>query len=271
MERKTDRSQKPEETPAEFYASQNVKSKAEFEKWIDFAKENGAVATAPPVTRSDLGEEFEKQHPHISVRFHPTQSYNKILYTVLKLAKHQQNAGVFVAEISELLTLKDAGAILRLDELVDSEAGGREQFLAPFIQGFLSNSYGDDKKLYALPLFRSTPIIYYNMTILQDAGISLSQLPATWEELEKTLKIIKGHTGKVPFGLAGTWYDWLFESFVRQNGGALANATNPQVEFDHPTTIETLAFWKTLHDKGLMKRVKGAWKAAINGFVSFQT
>ena len=133
----------------------------------------------------------------------------------------------------------------------------------------MGNSLGDDGKYYGLPLFRSTPEIYYNMKILKKAGISEKQLPKTWDQLTKTLIKIKKSTGKPPFGLAGTWYGWLFEAFVRQNGGALSNENNTQVLFDSPATIGALNYWKKLYNQGLMDRVHD-WKATINGFVNFK-
>jgi len=82
------------------------------------------------------------------------------------------------------------------------------------------------------------------------------------------LEKFKKNTGKPAFHLASTWYGWLFESFVRQNGGALSNTTNTQVLFDSPETIEALNFLKKLHSKGLMTRSNRSWKGTINGFVA---
>ena len=210
--------------------------------------------------------EFEKQNDDIDVKFEAKGNWNDVLTDVIAITKDGGNAGVLVAEISELLTLKDANAIIPLNKLIDGETGGKKGFLKPIIPGFLANSYGDDGKLYGLPLMRSTPIIYYNMDILKESGITEKKLPKNWKDLTKMLKKIKAKTGKAPFGLAPSWFDWLFESFVRQNGGSLANKTNTQVKFDDPKTIGALKYWKSLKDQGLLFRHKGSWKAAMNGF-----
>jgi len=211
-------------------------------------------------------KDFEKEYPTIDVNFKPKSNYNDVLKSVIKLTNQKKSAGVVIAEISELLTLKDANAIIPLDELMDNEPGGRNTILNPIISGFLANSYGDDGKFYGFPLMRSTPIVYYNMDILKKAGITVDKLPKTWNELTETLEKVKSVTGMPPFTLAPEWYGWLFEVFVRQSGGALANKTNTQVQLHHPATIEALSFWKMLHDKGLMQRHKGSWKSTINRF-----
>jgi len=210
--------------------------------------------------------EFEKENPDIDIIFRPSSNYNEVLQTVIKVTNQKKSAGVAVVEISELLTLKDANAIIPLDEFMDQEPGGRNAFLKPIFPGFIANSYGDDEIFYGLPLMRSTPIIYYNMDILNKAGITVEQLPKTWDELTKALKKISTVTGKPSLILAPTWYCWLFEAFVHQNGGALANKTNTKVQFNHPGTIEALSYWKMLLDNGLMKRAVGSWKSTINGF-----
>jgi len=215
---------------------------------------------------SNMVKDFEIENPDIDVLFKPKSRYDDVLQTVIKLTQQKKSAGVAIVEISELLTLKYANAIIALDELLDQELGGRNSFLKTIIPGFLANSYGDDGKIYGIPLMRSIPIIYYNMDILKKAGITADELPNSWRELTETLKKVKAVTGQPPFILAPTWYGWLFEAFVRQNGGALANKTNTQVQFDHPATIEALSYWKMLLDKGLMRRNRGSWKSIINGF-----
>jgi sn-glycerol 3-phosphate transport system substrate-binding protein len=211
-------------------------------------------------------KQFEQENPEIDVIFKPKQNWNEVLATVLEATSKGQSAGVAVVEISELLTLKDAHAVIPLDELMEEGPGGREAFLKPIIVEFLANSYGDDGRFYGLPLMRSTPIIYYNMDMLKKAGITIQTLPRTWNELTNTLRKVKAVTGKPPFTLASEWYGWLFEAFVHQNGGALANETNTQVQFAHPDTIETLSYWKMLLDEKLMQRRIGSWKSAINKF-----
>ncbi len=84
------------------------------------------------------------------------------------------------------------------------------------------------------------------------------------------LQKVKANTGAVPLGLAPTWYGWIFEAFVRQNKGALANKSNTQVLFDKKPVISALGFWKKLYDAQLMERVQGSWKSTINGFVHSQ-
>ena len=215
----------------------------------------------------NLIRDFELQHPNIKINFFPENSYDEVLNKVIQHASQQRASGVFVAEISELLTLKYASAIIPLDDFLKNHTSSVNAYLGEFLPSFLENSFDDHGRLYALPLFRSTPLIYYNLDKLEQVGYSDDQLPATWNELEVLLQKLYAFSNKTPLGLANTWYDWIFESFVRQNGGSLANNTNTQVLFDSKPVVESLTFWQDLFRSRLMARVQGSWKAAINGFV----
>ena len=205
---------------------------------------------------------FEKLNPEIKVEFNSKDSYSGVLAEVLKNSLNKKSSGVIIAELSELPTLVDSYTVIALDDFIN-----REQELLPnILPTFLHNSYDKNKVLYGLPMFRSTPAIYYNLNILKQAGIDQNNLPQDWKALKEVLKKLKEVTKKPPFLLAPDWFDWIFESFVIQSGGSLSNANNTDVQFDHPATIEALKYWKELKDEGLLKRNNRNWKSTINMF-----
>ncbi len=207
-------------------------------------------------------KEFEKLNPEIKVEFNSKDSYSGVLDEVLKNSLNKKSSGVIIAELSELPTLLNSHTIIALDNFIYSE----QELLANILPAFLHNSYDENKILYGLPMFRSTPAIYYNLDILKQAGIDQNNLPQDWKELKKVLKKIKEVTKKAPFLLAPDWFDWLFESFVIQSGGSLSNVNNTNVQFNHPATIEALTYWKELKDEGLLRRNNRNWKSTINMF-----
>ena len=70
-------------------------------------------------------------------------------------------------------------------------------------------------------------------------------------------------------GLPGTWHEWLFESFVYQNGGRLAIPGNTRTSFDSPAVVEALTFWQKLMQHNLMERGRN-WRGTMNNFVKLQ-
>ena len=223
----------------------------------------------PSGVTSDLSQlfnnkikKFESQNPDIDVVFKPEGSYEGVLKKVLRNSKNKKSSGIAIIELSELPSLVNSNTIIPLNVFLKNEP----ELLNNILPNFLKNSYDKNKTLYGLPMFRSTPIVYYNMDILEKAGIYKKDLPKNWNELKETLLKIKKVIKKPPLLLAPNWFDWLFESFVIQSGGSLTNKDNTNVQFNHPETIEALMFWKELKDKGLLTRRNGSWKSTINIF-----
>jgi len=211
---------------------------------------------------NDKIKKFESQNQDIDVVFKPEGSYEGVLKKVLLNSKNKKSSGIVIIELSELPTLVNSNTIIPLKVFLKNEP----ELLNNILPNFLKNSYDKNKTLYGLPMFRSTPIIYYNMDILEKAGIYKKDLPKDWTELKETLLKIKKVIKKPPLLLAPNWFDWLFESFVIQSGGSLSNKDNTNVQFNHKETIEALRFWKELKDKGLLTRRNGSWKSTINLF-----
>ncbi len=214
----------------------------------------------------NLIQRFQNDHPHINVSFKPTTNYNKLLRNVIERHKKGKINGVIVAEISELFTLKASNIVVPLEKFIYRAQKSNIPFLRSFYPEFLENSRDQNGRVYGLPFYRSTPIIYYNLDVLAKAGIHKKDLPKTWTELKVLLLHLKKVNGTPPLGFSGTWYDWIFEAFVRQNGGKLSELQNTRVMFDQPATIEALEFWHELSQLKLIQRIHD-WKATLNSFV----
>ena len=74
-----------EHDKAAFYARQQPKSHAEFEQWLDYARQGGAIGTGPSAVRSHLGE----------------QSYADLIQPWMNQASHQRGLLVHVYTLDE--------------------------------------------------------------------------------------------------------------------------------------------------------------------------
>lgn len=102
---------------------------------------------------------------------------------------------------------------------------------------------------YAIPFHNSTPILYYNKTLFDQAGIK--QPPQTWNELLLDAKKLTDES-KAQWGIMlpstnDDYGGWIFSALVRANGGNVFNENYPgEVYYDAPTTIGALRFWQNL-------------------------
>src|SRR6185369_17664180 len=95
-----------------------------------------------------------------------------------------------------------------LESMEEYAKGANGTDLADFVPGLTQAGYFDylGKKpapLFALPFFRSTPILYYNADMLAAKGV---KVPATWDELRDAagkLTVREGGDTKV-YGSSGS-------------------------------------------------------------------
>ncbi len=92
-----------------------------------------------------------------------------------------------------------------------------------------------ENKLYAMPINRSTPILYYNKKLFREVGLDPEQPPRTWTEFrEMARKLTKGEGDNRTFGFIPEASWWYFESFVWGNGGQLLSDDLKTVTFAKP-------------------------------------
>ena len=125
--------------------------------------------------------------------------------------------------------------------------------------------------LFALPFFRSTPILYYNADMLQSKGIPV---PATWNELRDAaakLTVREGNEIKVyGFEVPIDW--WFWYALLHEAGGSLLTPDGKKAAF-REKGAEALEFWVELVNKDkTMKRPPGkdynAWEVTNTDFVN---
>jgi sn-glycerol 3-phosphate transport system substrate-binding protein len=154
--------------------------------------------------------------------------------------------------------LEDVTALAKADDVFQD-----------FLPGFLGTCMSDGK-LYGLPFQCSTPVVYYNKAAFEKAGLKAA--PTNWTELEAAAKALTVRQGDAvsQWGLTigGGWHDWIFESFVRQNG--LVFWTKDKVAFDAPESVNALEFWLRMVQAGVMPAAS-TWQGSANDFMAGRT
>lgn len=111
-----------------------------------------------------------------------------------------------------------------------------------FFPGLLKNTVKDDI-WYGVPYLCSTPILYLNTTLLEQAGLDTSG-PKTWEEMAEYCKAVKEKTGA--YGLSTYSYEWFMEAFMLEHGITMLNEDETATNFNSDETREILQYFKDL-------------------------
>ena len=118
---------------------------------------------------------------------------------------------VCVMVINGTQAFADGGMIQPIDDLIAQED------LDDFWDGLMENCYANDT-LYGVPYLRSTPVLYYNKTLFDNAGLDSTNAPQTWDDMVTASDAL----AKIGVGGYGFYsYIWGFTAFAYCNGGAL--------------------------------------------------
>jgi multiple sugar transport system substrate-binding protein len=108
-----------------------------------------------------------------------------------------------------------------------------------------------DGHLYGLPYTFSTPVLFYNASIFEEAGLDPDNPPSTWAEVETAgLQIVK-KTGKDGFVFgATTAYDMFLQGLIRSNGGRALSEDRKTITFGETPSVEAVAMLQSMRQKG---------------------
>ena len=100
-----------------------------------------------------------------------------------------------------------------------------------------------------LPIACSTMVMYVNMDIFAEAGLTEADIPQTWEQLEEVCKIIKEKTSHSGTGiqLPDNWGD---QALIFSAGGELLSADKEHVDFTNEGIVKAISMWQRLYNEG---------------------
>jgi multiple sugar transport system substrate-binding protein len=106
-----------------------------------------------------------------------------------------------------------------------------------------------DGKIYGLAFTFSTPILYMNGKIFEEAALDPRNPPRTWAEVAACARQIKEKTGKDGFGLAPN-NGWVTEGILYSNGAEILAPDRKSVVFASPQGIAAFQMWQDLYHSG---------------------
>lgn len=166
------------------------------------------------------------------------------------------NMGADLVQIYDIGTrfMIDSDWIIPMQELIDANGYDVSQ-----IEENCAAYYTVDGQLYSMPFNSSTPILYYNKTLFDAAGIT--EVPTTYDEIAAIgEQLTEAGAGEV---FAAKIYGWYFEQFLSKQGLNYVNNDNGRsaepataVEFDtNGGGLNILKKWNELSELGYAPNV----------------
>src|SRR5690606_2198913 len=109
---------------------------------------------------------------------------------------------VQVYEVGTGTMMAAQGAVYPVYQLMsDAGADFDPKAYLPQVTGYYTDTDGN---MLSMPFNSSTPILYYNKTVFEKAGLDPEQPPKTWAEVEEFSRKIM-ESGAAPCGVTTGW------------------------------------------------------------------
>ena len=191
-------------------------------------------------------DEYNKTHPGVKVVPSYKGSYNDSLQATI-LAGRQNKAPA-------LVQIFEVGSQLALDSgMFQPVSGVKNVDFSDYIKPVI-NYYTINGKVNSLPFNSSSPVLYYNKTLMQKAGLDPKTPPTTFAGIQKACaKIDAAKLGATCFGMSLN--GWFVEQWMAQQGATLLNNGNGRQGRATATNLDSAAakkifdFFKTMNDR----------------------
>lgn len=145
-------------------------------------------------------------------------------------------------------SLSDKDLVSELGSYIEADADFNQD---DYIKVFFDQCTDDTGKIYAIPAYGTTQVLYYNMEAFEKAGIKAEDIH-TWQDLGKAAEAIKAG-GEFEYGWEPMWgADNLIDASF-SNGAKIFSDDGTQVLINSPEWVEVWEAFRTwIHDDETM-------------------
>lgn len=216
----------------------------------------GQSATA---TLNGLVKDFETANPTIHVTTIPDANSST---SALSAAYQRKAATNSLPDVGQVIfdTLRFAVQRLQaqnLDAMVGADAVRAELGGAYPYAPAVSKLAVVDGHTFGVPWTLSTPVLFYNPTLLRRAGLDPARPPATWADVADAAAQIKAKTNATPInvgcvGTGATGSDWCLQAILSSAGGSVVDSSGDRTTFDKPANVTAVRTLQKLAKNGSM-------------------
>ncbi len=195
---------------------------------------------------------FEAANPDIKVEVTAKagEYFDLLSSMIAEAASGNEKPDIFIGGYNLLNYIASELDPTNVDELAPSDDALKALY-SHFSDTMLALSNVDGEQI-GLPLAVSNSVMYVNMDIFHEAGLTEADIPKTWEEVVEVSKKIKEATpGKnyttIGLDLPDTWPD---QGVIFSHGGEMLTADKQRVDFTNQGLIDALTFWQDLYKAG---------------------
>jgi sn-glycerol 3-phosphate transport system substrate-binding protein len=217
-------------------------------------------------TMQRYADAFMADNPGIIVNPIYTGDYNQTRDVILAEGD-DLIVDVAVMLAIDLFSFIEEGILVPAQNFIDEMEDG-DAYVEDFFPAMLLNNVDADGVIWSIPFQRSTPVLFYNVDMLAEAGYDAP--PRNNEEL---LEMAQALTTENRWGLmvpvAGVFPSWMFQSFAAAYGQPLVEEDPTEVYFYTPESLAAVEFVTRLGtDYGVGPAGGSAWGDTPTAFTA---
>ncbi|MDR1636815.1 MAG: sugar ABC transporter substrate-binding protein [Treponema sp.] len=145
-----------------------------------------------------------------------------------------------------------------------------EELKKNYLPSSLAFAMNRQNQMIAFPTEATANGMLANKTAFKNAGIDVDEVSKTWTwtTWEEMIKKVIAANSAMKYGLAVDFTNHRFATLMFAFGGRFMNETQTGMNFSNPGTINTIKFFKSLHDQELIPR--SVWLGSENPAELFQ-
>lgn len=207
-------------------------------------------------------DDFMAENPDITVEVQYTGSYNDTLNKVKAASKAGNAPHVFHLYEIGTLQMANSGIITPIHEIESWDPINWDDFFSP-----VRNYYTIEGKHYSMPFNSSTPLLYYNKSLFEKAGLDPEQPPETFAEVEEYARVLKEELPELKAPVTWNLHSWYFEEFHCLMDAPFVNNDNgrkgklpTEALFNGEAGQQILNWWTGMEKEGLFLDVGPGWQ-----------
>ncbi|MBB5538788.1 extracellular solute-binding protein [Rhizobium giardinii] len=211
--------------------------------------------TAAPSNVSEmykaLATAFEASHPNIRVTLDTTyRDYNALVDATLRDALTGEVADVSIQGNNKIRLYVDRKMAVPLDAYFSEASQSAQSTLSSSVASV--GRFGD--KVYGLGLSVSAPVVFFNLDLVEKAGVDAANLPTTWEGILKLAQKIDNPSSNT-LGAYFTYdqADWFWIALIESQGAQMMSADEKHVGFAGPEGLRAMQLLKSFGQAGQSK------------------
>jgi len=183
----------------------------------------------------EFGEEFNEKHDDIHVEVVYSGGYDETLEGAQAALAAGDPPNVSMFEQTRGAAFVDAEAVLDVEPFFEES----EIDFDGFFEELMETATYDDT-IYGIPYNTSTPLLYYNKDMFEEAGLDPEDPPEDWDEVLEYSQQINEELDV--YGLDFYHWGWIFENWLGTFGAEIIDEDMTEFTMNSPEAVEAMEF-----------------------------